>query len=53
MHIVHGRLRHPQSQGLIESANTILTDSLGISLYHFLLIVFLLKFIEDIVFEKF
>ena len=53
MHIVHGRPRQSQSQGLIERANAILTDALGISLYHFLLIVFLLKFIEDMVFEKF
>lgn len=29
MHIVHGRPRHPQSQGLIERANAILTDALG------------------------
>ena len=29
MHIVHGRPRHPQTQGLIERANAILTDALG------------------------
>lgn len=29
MKIVHGRPRHPQSQGLIERANAILTDALG------------------------
>ncbi|CAF5045192.1 unnamed protein product [Rotaria sp. Silwood1] len=29
MHIVHERPRHPQSQGLIERANAILTDALG------------------------
>ncbi|CAF4924718.1 unnamed protein product [Rotaria socialis] len=27
--IVHGRPRHPQSQGLIERVNAILTDALG------------------------
>ena len=53
MHTVRGRPRHPQSQGLIERANAILTDALDISLYHFLLIVFVLRFIEDIVVEKF
>ena len=29
MRIVHGRPRHPQTQGLIERANAILTDALG------------------------
>ena len=29
MHIVHGRPRNPQTQGLIERATAILTDALG------------------------